>query len=60
MVQQGKDMSQHNETMKIMRRIKKGLGVIGITPSGGSTKLAKLLCREKDEGEKHVIVVAPS
>jgi hypothetical protein len=40
--------------------ITKGLGVIGTTPSGGSTKLAKLLCKERDEGEENVIVVAPS
>jgi hypothetical protein len=31
-----------------------------LTPSGGSTKLAKLLCKERYEGEENVIVVAPS
>ncbi len=60
MVQQGKAMSQHNEIVKVMHRITKGLGVIGATPSGGSAKVAKLLCRERDEDEDSAIVVTPS
>jgi hypothetical protein len=43
-----------------MHRITKGLGVIGTTPNGGSAKVAKLLCKERDENEENAIVVAPS
>jgi len=57
-VQQKETTTQNNETAKLMGRITKGPNVIGVAPSGGSTKVvmkARLLdsfARKKDNTKR--------